>query len=192
LLDPANNENVLMEMSANGHVGFTELHAEQVVSPSVAGAYCGPSMIYVQPTYVGSSDTYFRSLAQACKAVSHKYLPYDVTIRLPAGGNLYESATIALEGISGPGKLLIGTAYDSCNVYGYMTIKACSAYIQFMCFTLKEGRLVDDPSNDTNPFQVEVNYCHYVEFNNVTMDAAGIDYATFKLNASTLFLLAGR
>lgn len=190
LLDPSNNENILMEMSANGRVGFTELHAQQIVSPSVAGSYCGPNMLYVQPSYIGSSDTYFRSLAEACNAVNNKYLSYDVTIRLPASAVLYESTTIALQGISGPGKLFIGTYYDSCTVYGYMTITACSAYIQFMCFTLKEGRLVDDPTNDTNPFQVECKFCHYVEFNNVTLDAAGIDYATFSVKASTLFLMA--
>ena len=39
LLDPSNNENVLMEMSANGNVGFKELYAERVVSNSVAAAY---------------------------------------------------------------------------------------------------------------------------------------------------------
>lgn len=38
LLDPANNENVLMEMSANGNVGFKELYADEVISDSVASA----------------------------------------------------------------------------------------------------------------------------------------------------------
>jgi len=190
LLDPEDNENILMEMSANGKVGFTELHADKVISPSVAGAYSGPSMIYVQPTYIGSSNTYFRTLAEACEAISHKYLAYDVTIRLPDAGTLYESTPVMLKGISGPGKLVIGTYYENCNVYGYMTITACTAYIQFQCFTLKEGRLVDDPTNDTNPFQVECDYCHYVEFNNVTFDAAGIDYATISMTASTVFLIS--
>ena len=47
LLDPANNENVLMEMSANGNVGFKQLYADEVVSNSVASAYGGPIALHV-------------------------------------------------------------------------------------------------------------------------------------------------
>ena len=48
LLDPANNENVLMEMSADGNVGFKELYADEIISDSVAQAYAGPSALYGQ------------------------------------------------------------------------------------------------------------------------------------------------
>ena len=39
LLDPGDNENVLMEMSANGNVGFKQLYADEVISDSVAQSY---------------------------------------------------------------------------------------------------------------------------------------------------------
>ena len=41
LLDPANNENVLMEMSANGNVGFNQLYAGEVISGSVPNLLVG-------------------------------------------------------------------------------------------------------------------------------------------------------
>lgn len=47
LLDPNNNENVLMEMSASGNVGFKELYADEVISDSVPLAYHGPAVLYV-------------------------------------------------------------------------------------------------------------------------------------------------
>ncbi len=45
LLDPANNENVLMEMSADGNVGFKELYADEEVSDSVVNAYTGSATL---------------------------------------------------------------------------------------------------------------------------------------------------
>ena len=84
LLDPSNNENVLMEMSANGNVGFKELYAENVVSNSVAAAYDGPETLFVNPSYSGSSDTYFRSLGEAVEAVNNRYLRSNVSIFLPS------------------------------------------------------------------------------------------------------------
>ena len=78
LLDPADNENVLMEMSADGNVGFKELYADRVISDSVAAAYDGPTSLYVNPSYSGTSDTYFRSLGEAVQAVNNKFLRSDV------------------------------------------------------------------------------------------------------------------
>lgn len=78
LLDPANNENVLMEMSADGNVGFKELYADRVISDSVAAAYDGPTSLYVNPSYSGTSDTYFRSLGEAVQVVNNKFLRSDV------------------------------------------------------------------------------------------------------------------
>ena len=47
LLDPGDNENVLMEMSANGNVGFKQLYADEVISDSVAQSYAGSSRLWV-------------------------------------------------------------------------------------------------------------------------------------------------
>ena len=86
LLDPTNNENVLMEMSANGNVGFRELYADEIISDSVAKAYAGPTTLIVNPSYNGTSTTYFRSLSEAVKAVNGKYLTQNVNIYLTSSG----------------------------------------------------------------------------------------------------------
>ena len=75
LLDPANNENVLMEMSADGNVGFKELYADEIISDSVAQAYAGPSALYVNASYSGTSDTYFRSLGEAGERNQQSFSP---------------------------------------------------------------------------------------------------------------------
>ena len=85
LLDPTNNEIVLMEMSANGNVGFKQLYADEVISDSVAAAYGGPLYLYVNTSYSGTSDTYFRSLGDAVKAVNNRFLRSNVVIYLPSG-----------------------------------------------------------------------------------------------------------
>ena len=93
LLDPLNNENILMEMSAAGNVGFKELYADEIISDSVPLSYHGPSALFVNPTYSGTSDTYFRSLGDAVMAVNNRYLPYDLYIYLPYDyGTVYEYA----------------------------------------------------------------------------------------------------
>ena len=82
LLDPTNNENVLMEMSANGNVGFKQLYADEVISDSVAAAYGGPLYLYVNTSYSGTSDTYFRSLGDAVKAVNNRFLRSNVVLSI--------------------------------------------------------------------------------------------------------------
>ena len=101
LLDPTNNENVLMEMSANGNVGFKQLYADEVISDSVAAAYGGPLYLYVNTSYSGTSDTYFRSLGDAVKAVNNRFLRSNVVIYLPSGtSEVYEPAGTQIRGVS--------------------------------------------------------------------------------------------
>ena len=129
LLDPSNNENVLMEMSANGNVGFKELYAERVVSNSVAAAYDGPEVLYVNPSYSGSSDTYFRSLGEAVQAVNNRYLRSNVNIFLPSSsGSIYEPNGTLILGVSGPGTLMI-YGYSACTLVSYISVKGCSAHV---------------------------------------------------------------
>lgn len=80
LLDPSNNENILMEMSANGNVGFKELYADEILSESVVNAHTGSSTLYVYPSYSGTSNVYFRTLREAVAMLNGKYLRYNVTI----------------------------------------------------------------------------------------------------------------
>lgn len=97
LLDPTNNENVLMEMSANGNVGFRELYADEIISDSVAKAYAGPTTLIVNPSYNGTSTTYFRSLSEAVKAVNGKYLTQNVNIYLPSSGtDVYDPSGVLI------------------------------------------------------------------------------------------------
>lgn len=79
MLDPVNKENVLMEMSASGNVGFRELYADTVISDSVAASYNGSSWLYIDPAYIGTSDCYCTSLGEAVKRVNNKYLPMTCT-----------------------------------------------------------------------------------------------------------------
>jgi limonene-1,2-epoxide hydrolase len=71
LLDPANAENVLMDMHADGRVGFRQLFADQVVSNSVVAAYTGNTSLYVNPSYTGTASNYFKSLREACDTTSN-------------------------------------------------------------------------------------------------------------------------
>ena len=121
LLDPANNENVLMEMSANGNVGFRELYADEIISDSVAKAYAGPTTLIVNPSYSGTSTTYFRSLSEAVKAVNGKYLTQNVNIYLPSSGtDVYDPSGVLIQGITGPGRLMI-YGYSTCRLNSYIT-----------------------------------------------------------------------
>ena len=189
LLDPNNNENVLMEMSASGNVGFKELYADEVISDSVPLAYHGPSTLFVETTYSGSSDTYFRSLGDAVKVLNNKYLPYDVTVYLPSefGGTVYESGGIRINGITGPGRLMF-YGYSSCTLNTYITVTGCSAYILFQNVTLREIRPLVNGSG-RNGYLVECRMCHFVEMNGCTLDANGTTYDSIYVHSSHVVLI---
>lgn len=131
LLDPANNENVLMEMSANGNVGFKELYADEVLSDSVVNAYTGPGYLYVSPGYTGNSPSHFRTIREAVASLNGMYLRKDVTIVFSdsTAENIYETQGIQVFGITGPYKLRIVGTNKNKNIYGYISIKSCSANI---------------------------------------------------------------
>ena len=188
LLDPNNNENILMEMSASGNVGFKELYADEVISDSVPLAYHGPSALYVSPSYSGSSDTYFRSLGEAVTAVNNRYLPYDLYIYLPYNyGTVYEYAGVQLRGVSGPGKLVI-YGYSKTKLASYITIKGCSAHIVLQYVSLREIRpLVNGTSR--NGYLVECQMNHFVEINGCTLDANGTTYDSVYVRSSHVVLI---
>ena len=174
LLDPANNENVLMEMSADGNVGFKELYADEVISDSVAAAYDGPSALYVNTSYSGTSTTYFRSLGEAVKAVNNRYLRSNVTIYLPSSsGEIYEQAGVQIQGVTGPGRLMI-YGYSACRLNSYISVKGCSAHIAFQNVSLREIRSLNGTSR--NPYLADCQMNHFVEFNSCTLDANNVTY----------------
>lgn len=174
LLDPANNENVLMEMSANGNVGFKQLYADEVVSNSVASAYGGPIVLHVNTSYSGASDTYFRSLGDAVKAVNNRFLRSDVYIYLPNGtGEIYEPAGTQIQGVSGPGKLII-YGYANSRLNSFISVKGCSAHICFQNVSLREIRTLN--GSNRNPYLIELQMNHHVEMNSCTLDANNVTY----------------
>ena len=174
LLDPANNENVLMEMSANGNVGFKQLYADEVVSDSVASAYGGPIALHVNTSYSGASDTYFRSLGDAVKAVNNRFLRSDVYIYLPNGtGEIYEPAGTQIQGVSGPGKLII-YGYANGRLNSFISVKGCSAHICFQNVSLREIRTLN--GSNRNPYLIELQMNHHVEMNSCTLDANNVTY----------------
>ena len=188
LLDPANNENVLMEMSANGNVGFKELYADEIISDSVPLAYHGPAVLYVNTTYSGSSDTYFRSLGDAVTALNNRYLPYNVIIYLPsASGTVYESSGVQIRGITGPGKLTI-YGYSTCVLSSYVTVKGCSAHILFQNVSLREIRPLVNGSG-RNGYLVECQMNHFVEFSYCTLDANDTTYDSVYVRSSHVVLI---
>lgn len=174
LLDPANNENVLMEMSANGNVGFKQLYADEVVSNSVASAYGGPIALHVNTSYSGASDAYFRSLGDAVKAVNNRFLRSDVYIYLPNGtGEIYEPAGTQIQGVSGPGRLII-YGYANSRLNSFISVKGCSAHICFQNVSLREIRTLN--GSNRNPYLIELQMNHHVEMNSCTLDANNVTY----------------
>lgn len=187
LLDPNNNENVLMEMSASGNVGFKELYADEVISDSVPLAYHGPAVLYVNPSYSGSSDTYFRSLGDAVKAVNNRYLPYYVTIYLPSySTTLYESSGVQISGVTGPGRLMIFGYGNTCPLHSFISIQGCSAYILLQNITLREIRPL--LNGNRNGYLVDCQMNHYIEISSCILDANGTTYDSVYVRSSHVYL----
>ena len=186
LLDPNDNENVLMEMSADGNVGFKELYADEVISDSVAQAYAGSSWLWVEPSIETPTETDFRSLGEAVQVLNNKYLPNDVTIYLPWGWETYEPSGVVIRGISGPGKLTIYGYGDSSILNSYIKVHGCFAHICFQNVNLRESRTLN--GSNRQPYLCEVTKCHFVEFSGCTLDANGITYDSVYARSSHVFL----
>ncbi len=187
LLDPTNNENVLMEMSATGNVGFKELYADEIISASVAGAYSGPDAIYVNTSYSGASDTYYRSLGEAVKAINNRFLKSNVTIYLPnSSEEIYEPAGTQIQGVSGPGRLTI-YGYSACRLNSYISVKGCSAHVCFQNVSLREIRPLS--GNNRNPYLIDLQMNHHVEVNNCTLDANNVTYDSIYCRTTHAYLL---
>lgn len=177
LLDPSNNENVLMEMSADGNVGFKELYADEVVSDSVVNAYTGPTTLYVYPSYTGTSTVYFRSLREAVGTLNGKYLRYDVTVTFlnSTSETIYETQGVQVFGITGPSKLrIVGTGKNK-TIMGYFSIKSCSANISLEGLTLYESRPLIGGTGK-NAHLIESYYCNYVTISNCYLDCCNNTY----------------
>lgn len=186
LLDPGDNENVLMEMSANGNVGFKQLYADEVISDSVAQSYAGSSRLWVEPSIETPTETDFRSLGEAVQTLNNRFLPNDVTIYLPWGWETYEPSGVVIRGISGPGKLTIYGYGENSILNSYIKVHGCFAHVCFQNLYLRESRTLN--GSNRQPYLCEVTKCHFVEFSGCTLDANGITYDSVYARSSHVFL----
>ena len=186
LLDPADNENVLMEMSANGNVGFKELYADEVISDSVAQAYAGSAWLWVEPSITTPTETDFRSLGEAVQTLNNRFLKEDVYIYLPYGVETYEPSGVVIRGVSGPGKLVIYGYGDNSILNSYIKVQGCFAHIVFQNLHLRESRSLN--GSNMQSYLCEVTKCHFVEFNGCTLDANSITYDSVYARSSHVFL----
>ena len=186
LLDPSDNENVIMEMSADGNVGFKQLYADQVISDSVAQSYAGSSWLWVEPSIETPTATDFRSLGEAVQVLNNKYLPNDVTIYLPWGYETYEPSGVSIRGISGPGKLTIYGYGEDSILNSFIKVHGCFAHISFQGVYLRESRSLNGSSLQS--YLTQITDCHFVEFSGCTLDANSITYDSVYARGSQVFL----
>ena len=179
LLDPANNENVLMEMSASGDVGFQALYADEVVSPSVVNAYTGPATLYVYPALSGMAANACRSLREALSRINGKALRYDVTVTFftSAAETLYEMEGVEISGVTGPHTLRIEGMDRNKTLSTFLTVSSCTARIELSYLNIRDCRgLVGGTSknsyliNARNNTFLSLTGC-VLDLNNVTANA---------------------
>ena len=179
LLDPANNENVLMEMSASGDVGFRALYADEVVSPSVVNAYTGPATLYVYPALSGMAANACRSLRAALSRINGKALRYDVTVTFftSEAETLYEMEGVEISGVTGPHTLRIEGMDRNKTLSTFLTVSSCTARIELSYLNIRDCRgLVGGTSknsyliNARNNTFLSLTGC-VLDLNNVTSNA---------------------
>ena len=179
LLDPANNENVLMEMSASGDVGFQALYADEVVSPSVVNAYTGPATLYVYPALSGMAANACRSLREALSRINGRALRYDVTVTFftSQAETLYEMEGVEISGVTGPHTLRIEGMDRNKTLSTFLTVSSCTARIELSYLNIRDCRgLVGGTSknsyliNARNNAFLSLTGC-VLDLNNVTSNA---------------------
>ena len=179
LLDPADNENVLMEMSASGDVGFRALYADEVVSPSVVNAYTGPATLYVYPALSGMAANACRSLREALSRINGKALRYDVTVTFftSEAETLYEMEGVEISGVTGPHTLRIEGMDRNKTLSTFLTVSSCTARIELSYLNIRDCRgLVGGTSknsyliNARNNTFLSLTGC-VLDLNNVTSNA---------------------
>ena len=186
LLDPEDNENVLMEMRANGNVGFNRLNAVEVISSSVAQVYTGPKNLYVDPFYTGDAPEYFRSLADAMQTINYKYLRDKVNISLFYANEVYDYGGVTIAGVFGPGELVIYGAGKTLN--SYLTITGCFARVRIYSMYIRECR----GEEARVPRLIDISDCRNVVFSDCTFDGNEVSrQIVYQAASDTGFTLCG-
>lgn len=144
-------------------------------------------MLYVNTSYTGASDTYFRSLGEAVQAVNNRFLRTNVLIYLPSSGSeIYEPTGVELQGVSGPGQLTI-YGYSACRLNSYISVKGCTAHICFRNVSLREVRSLN--GTNRNPYLIDLQMNHHVEFSGCTLDANNVTYDSVYCRTTHAYLL---
>lgn len=112
------------------------LRASSVTAPDVAPRYRGKTNLYVNPAATGTqiaAGTHFRSLKDACAAVSGRWVDRSVVIHLAAG--MTEYGDISLRGICGGRWVEIrGDESSRAKLVGSLTLafNACPVYVRHL------------------------------------------------------------
>ena len=156
------------------------LTAERIEAPNVALRYNGPAALYVNPSATSAQVTagnYYRSLTEACAAVSGRFLGKSVTITVQ--GDTYGDA--ALDGVYGSGSVTIQGSGNS--LIGTLTLKDCGSRIYLY------GLTVSQPSASTATRAVWIAGCQYVAMeSSVSISGNGGTYALLIEYGSTAWL----
>ena len=129
----------------------------------------------------------YRSLGEAVKAVNNRFLRNDVYIYLPSsGGDVYEPAGTVIQGVSGPGRLMI-YGYTACRLNSFITVKGCTSHIAFQNLSLREVRPLNGSSRNSYLINLQMN--HHVEFNNCTLDANNVTYDSIYCRTTHAYLI---
>ena len=179
LLDPNNAENVLMDMRADGNVGFRQLFADQVVSKSVVSAYTGSPYLYVNPSLTGTVSFFYKSIREACESLNGKYIQGTVTIHFANTNTetVYENAGILLQGISGPGRVWIGGKSGK-SIVGYISIDNCAISVFLDSLAIRESRPLS--SSNRNKAVIYAHHCSHAAVQHCTINGNNTTDAGFQ------------
>lgn len=156
------------------------LTAERIEAPNVALRHNGPAALYVNPSATSAqvaAGNYYRSLAEACAAISGRYLEKSVTITVQ--GDTYGDAS--LDGVYGSGSVTIQGSGNS--LIGTLTLKDCGSRIYLY------GLTVSQPSASTATRAVWIAGCQYVAMeSSVSISGNGGTYALLIEYGSAVWL----
>ena len=119
--------------------------------------------------------------------MNNRFLRNDVYIYLPSsGGDVYEPAGTVIQGVSGPGRLMI-YGYTACRLNSFITVKGCTSHIAFQNLSLREVRPLNGSSRNSYLINLQMN--HHVEFNNCTLDANNVTYDSIYCRTTHAYLI---
>lgn len=155
------NVNIVSEDGEANMLSIDEEGANmpKLIASNVAVRYDGPSTLYVNPSATAAqieAGNYFRSLADACAALSYKWVQTSVTINLAAG--MTEYGTVTLRGCSGGGWLTIqGNTSSPAKLVGKLQIYFCNNPVTVTYLNVDSA--VNERAIDVAGGYCDISYC---------------------------------